>query len=853
MAEAFSFTVKCFFYFHTQTISFLSCKLKAYNMPPHELRYAKPAAAINCFFISCNSYYRLMLKNYIKTSFRYFLNHKAFSTINIIGLSTGICVCFFALLYVQFELSRDSYNKQADNIYRLVTDIKTPTGINYESTSAPMAPAIQAAFPEVKIATRILMDDMIIQSNPNNASKEEIAYADASAFSVFTWPLLRGNAKHLLDAPYNVVLTESAAIKYYGNADPIGQTMLINGQQKAAVTGIMKDIPYNSHLRVSMIFSMATLIQPGTSWNTDWSHFGFYTYLLMQPGVDPAKFSAKLPAFIAANVEQSQSKYTLSVEQLKKVYLYGKPRGHRTGSSESGSIGNIYIFSIIAAFVLFIACFNFINLTTAFSLKRAREIGVRKVLGASKSQLVFQFFMDAVLLCIIAFVIALALASLLLPLFNQLTGTIVATGIFENLYYIGGLLSIAVLVGLLSGIYPALFLSGFKPISSLKGQFASGNGGLVLRKSLVVAQFAISIILIISTVVVYNQLDFMQNQQLGFEKGHKLVIDYQYDQRISEHPDLVKQQLTSINGVGSVTLSSSVPGTPNNKYPTSIASAQNLYQEVLAEAYYTDGDFLKQYRIKVIAGRSFNKQFALDAKAMLINETMVQKMGYKSPDEAIGKPFKQFKAEGTIVGVVKDFHFHSSQELVQPLAIRPASGFFTCLTLDINSANIQQTINGIEKQWKQLAPGLPLIYFFEDEAYNKQYLAQQRFGSLFVCFSALAILISCLGLFGLSAFSTAQRKKEIGVRKVMGASVTSIAALLSKDFVGLVFMALIVASPLAWWAMHSWLQGFAYRIQISWWLFVLSGSAALLIAMITVSFQSVKAALVNPVKSLKSE
>ena len=794
-----------------------------------------------------------MLKNYIKTSFRYFLNHKAFSLINIIGLSTGICVCFFALLYVQFELSRDNYNKQADNIYRLVTDIKTPVGINYESTSAPMAPAMQSTFPEVKIATRVFMDDMILQSNPNNASKEEIAYADASAFSVFTWPLLRGDAKHLLDAPYNVVLTESAAIKYFGNADPVGQTMLINGQQKAAVTGIMKDIPYNSHLRVSMIFSMATLIQPGIGWDTNWTHFGFYTYLLLQPGVDPAKFSAKLPAFINANVEQSQSKYTLSIEPLKKVYLYGKPRGHRTGSSESGSIGNIYIFSIIAAFVLFIACFNFINLTTAFSLKRTREIGVRKVLGASKKQLVLQFFMDAVLLCLIAFVIALVLATLLLPLFNRLTGTIIATGVFENLYYIAGLLAIAVLVGLLSGIYPALFLSGFKPISSLKGQFASGSGGLMLRKSLVVTQFAISIILIISTVVVYNQLDFMQNQQLGFEKGHKLVIDYQYDQRITNHIDLVKQQLGTIKGVGAVSVSSTVPGTPNNKYPTQIANADNLFQEVLTDVYYFDGDFLNQYGIKVIAGRGFNKQFVLDEKAMLINEAMVQKMGYKNPDEAIGKRFKQFNSDGTIVGVVKDFHFHSAQELVQPLAIRPNSGFFTVITIDIRSTNMQQTIGRIEQQWKQLAPGLPLIYVFEDDAYNKQYLAQQRFGSLFVCFSALAILISCLGLLGLSAFSTAQRKKEIGIRKVLGASVTSIAALLSKDFVRLVFIALIVASPLAWWAMHSWLQGFAYRIQISWWVFVLSGSAALLIALFTVSFQSLKAALVNPVKSLRSE
>ncbi|MDP9077900.1 MAG: ABC transporter permease [Bacteroidota bacterium] len=796
-----------------------------------------------------------MLKNYFKTSLRYFINHKGFSIINIIGLSTGICVCFFALLYVQFELSRDSYNKQADNIYRLVTDIKTPVGINYESTSAPMAAAIQATFPEVKIATRVFMDDMIIQSNPNNAAKEEIAYADASVFSVFSWPLLRGDAKHLFDAPCNVVLTESAAKHYFGNADPVGKTMLINGKTTAAVTGIMKDIPYNSHLRVGMIFSMSTLIdaQRQSGWNTNWKHFGFYTYLLLKPGTDPAKLQAKLPAFINANIDQSQSKHSLLIEPLKKVYLYGKPRGHRTGSSESGSISNIYIFSVIAVFVLFIACFNFINLTTAFSLKRAREIGVRKVLGATKNQLIIQFFTDSVLLCLIAFILALGLAALLLPMFNQITGATIANSIFDNLYYIAGLLLIAVFVGLLSGVYPALFLSGFKPISSLKGQLASGNGSLMLRKSLVVAQFSISIILIISTIIVYNQLDFMQNQQLGFKKDHRMVIDYQFNDNINAHPNLVKQQLGAIPGVSGVSLSSSVPGTPNNIFHTSITNPDNLYQDMLTDVYYFDGDFLNQYGVKVIAGRGFSKQFVQDEKTMLINEAMVKKMGYKTPEEAIGKQFKQFISSGTIVGVIKDFHFHSSQELVQPLAIRPIIGFFTCITIDISSVHMQQTIAMVEKRWKELAPGLPLIYFFEDEAYNKQFIAQQRFGNLFICFSVLAILISCLGLLGLSAFSTAQRKKEIGIRKVMGASVTSIAALLSKDFVQLVFIALVIASPLAWLAMHTWLQDFAYRINISWWVFVFSGATAILIALVTVSFQSVKAALVNPVRSLKSE
>jgi len=793
-----------------------------------------------------------MLKNYLKTTIRYLLVNKAFSIINIIGLATGICVCFFALLYVQFELSRDSYNKQADRIYRLVTDIKTPLGTNYQSASTPMGPAIATTYPEVKAAARVFMDDLIIQSNPNNATKEEVAYADASVFSIFTWPLLRGDSRHLFDAPYNVVLSESAAKKYFGDADPIGKTLLINGQQNAAVTGIMKDIPYNSHLRVDMLFSMSSLVS--ANWEHNWKSFGFYTYLLLQPGVDAAQLSAKLPAFVKANMDQSQVKYKLSIEPLKKVYLYGYPRGHRTGSSESGNINNIYVFSIVAAFVLFIACFNFINLTTAFSLKRAREVGVRKVLGASKKQLVLQFFMDAVFLCLIAFFIALLLAAFLLPLFNRLSGTITSTNVFEHLSYVSYLLLIAIVVGLLSGIYPALFLSGFKPVNSLKKQFMPGNNSLLFRKSLVVAQFTISIVLIVATLVVYTQLDFMQNQALGFKKEHKLVIDYQFDKRINEHATAVKQQFLNISGIKGACLSSSIPGTPNNSYSVFLDDSHNLQQEIPADSYYTDDDFLKQYGIKIVAGRGFITQYDTERnKVLLINEAMVKKLGYKNPDEAIGKRFRQFAGEGTVVGVVKNFHVHSSQEVIKPLFIRPANGFFTCLTLDISSDHVQQVVNQVEKQWKQIAPGLPFVYFFADEAYNKQFIAQLRFGRLFICFSALAILISCLGLIGLSAFSAAQRKKEIGVRKVLGASVMNITALLSKEFVKLVLLAFIIASPLAWWAMNNWLQDFAYRIQISWWLFIYSGVTALLVALFAVSFQAIKAAMANPVKSLKTE
>lgn len=794
-----------------------------------------------------------MLKNYFKTTFRYFWNHKIFSLINIAGLATGICVCFFALFYVQFELSRDNYNQNADNIYRLVTDVKTPSGINYESTPAPMAPAIQSMYPEIKEVARVFMDDMIIQSNPGNAIKEEIAYADASVFKIFTWPLLRGNAAHLFDAPFDVVLSETAAKKYFGKTDPMGQILLLNGKDKATITGIMKDIPYNSHLRVDMLFSMSSLTNGG-GWSHNWTRFGFYTYLMLRPDQSPAQLQHKFPAFVKANFDQGQVKYQLAIEPLKKVYLYGKPRGHRTGASESGSITNVYIVSVVAMLVLFIACFNFINLTTAFSLRRAKEIGVRKVLGASKGQLVIQFFMDAILLCLISFVVALILAVLLLPMFNQLTGTIISQNIFSHFQNILWLLLIAIIVGLLSGAYPALYLSGFKPISSLKGKFGSSVKGLALRKTLVIAQFSISIFLIIATTVVYQQLNFMQNQQLGFRKDHQLVVDFQFDNRINQHADAIKQQLAAIPGVGMISLSSSIPGTPNNQYKTLMENARNEKQEQRTDAYFIDNDFLNQYQVKVIAGRGFSKNLAADTfKRMLINETMAKALGFDDPHEAIGKHFLQLRHEGTIIGVVKDFHFHSFKEKVQPLTIRLDPGNFTDLTLNISSLNTKHTISEIEAAWKNIAPGLPFVYFFADEAYNKQYIAQERFGTLFICFAIIAIVISCLGLLGLSAFNTTQRKKEIGIRKVLGASVSSITAMLSKDFVKLIVIALLIASPIAWWIMNSWLQSFAYRINIPLWVFLFSGFAAIVIALLTISFQSVKAAVVNPVKSLRND
>ena len=792
-----------------------------------------------------------MFRNYLKIAWRNLIRNKVFSAINIVGMTLGICVCFFALLFVNFELSYDIYHEKADRIYRLVTDVKTVTGTEYMSTTGGMAPAIQAAFPEVEASTRLFLDYLILQKDQDNPREEKIAYADSSLFSVFTVPLISGNPGTALNAPYTVVLSETAARHYFGTADPVGKTLTVNGKDLAHVTGVMKDMPYNSHVWVDVLMSMATL---GSEWQNNWKRFFFYTYLLLPDNCNTAQLSTKITRLVKEHTDQRKSQYALSLEPLTQVYLHGKPRGSRSGSSVSGSLTNVYIFSLIAVFVLFIAGFNFINLTTAFAEKRVKEVGVRKVLGAERQQLIGQFLLDSVLLNLISFALAVASCILLLPLFNTLTGKTISPTIFAYSQYLGWLFILAITIGLISGLYPAFFLSGFQPIASLRGRFRAGLGGINLRQFLVVTQFSISVTLIIATIVVYAQLHHMQNYELGFRKDHKLVVDFQFDDRISDHSDLIKQRLTHLPGIDGVSLSSCIPGRENHTYPTKLEASNHDLQEIESAAYFVDSDFLRQYQIDVIAGRGFSPQFASDStEAMVINEAAVKSLGYANPGEAIGKRFEQLNRKGLIVGVIRNFHFHSLQETIQPLTLRIAPGFFTFMTLTVSVQHTQKTIDNLKRAWGKMASGVPFLYFFADDTYDAQYSTEERFGTLFVCLAITAILISCLGLFGLSIFSTAQRTKEIGVRKVLGASVGSVVTLLAQDFLKLVLIAIVIASPVAWYAMDKWLQSFAYKIDITWWVFALAGLLAVGIALLTVSFQSVKAALTNPVKSLRSD
>ena len=798
-----------------------------------------------------------MLLNYFRTTLRYLWTHRFFSGINLLGLAVGLCVCFLAALYVQFELSYDTYHEKANRIYRLVTDVETSTGVSYESTSAPMAPALQSAFAEVENATRILIDYLIVQPEDRSFFGEEtVAYADPSLFSVFTFPLLSGNAATALEAPLTVVLSETAAHRFFGTADCVGETLLLDETQVATVTGVMKDMPYNSHFRVDIFVSMATLLKewnPGMS--QQWSRFGFYTYLLLPPNTEASPLSSLFTQYVRDHTT-SDKNYSLALEPLTEVYLTGKARGSRTGSSSHGNVRNVYIFSIVALFVLFIACFNFVNLTTALSLQRSKEVGVRKVLGASRRQLMTQFLLDAVLLSLLASGLALLLSALLLPWYNQLAGSVVRVNVMSHLLDVGWLLLTALLAGGVSGLYPAWLLSGFQVSGHLRRHSSLGPSGHLLQRVLIVAQFSVSILLMVATAVVYRQVHYMQATDPGFAKEHTLVADFHFDKQIWDRSPLIKQQLTGVPGVSEASLSSSVPGRANRKYVTQLEDSHHAFQELMMDVYFVDCDFLEQYDINVVAGRGFSADRASDStEAMLINEAAVRQLGYRDPEAAIGQRFEQNRRQGTIIGVIEDFHVHSFREAIPPLTLRMTPGFnlYTFVTLTISPQNVPATISGLRRRWEALAPGKPFAYFFLDERYDQQYATETRFSQLFISLATIAIFLSCLGLVALSTLSAVRRTQEVGIRKVLGASVPSVVRLLTKDFLGLVLAAIALGMPVAWWMADRWLQTFAYRVSVSWWLFLGVGIVAIVMATVAVGFQAVRAAVVNPVDSLRSE
>jgi putative ABC transport system permease protein len=652
-----------------------------------------------------------------------------------------------------------------------------------------------------------------------------------------------------LKTPFSVVLSQSTAKKYFGDGDPMGQTLLFSDSGfSATVTGVMKDLPGNSSIKADLFVSMSTRKRFRDSLDYRWGSFGVSSFVLLRPGADPDALRARLRPFIQKHIGEKlkaqKQNYVLFLEPLKDIYWSSR------GGFVNGNRSNVNIFSVIGLFILLIACINFVNLTTARATERAKEVGIRKVIGAERFQLAGQFLGESVVLCCIAFVLSVGLCGLALPLFNQLAGKTVSAGVYNEPGNILTLLTIALVIGLLAGVYPALVLSSFRPIASLKGRFATSRQGLVLRKGLVIVQFTISISLIIGTVVVYSELDYMRSRDLGFDKDRLLVVDTHND----PHKQMFRQEVSGLPGVQSAAFAGSVPGAGTWSAYSKVENSRGEMQVADLGLTYVDFGFLEQYKMRLLAGRFFRRDIPTDTmQAMILNEKAVRLFGYPSPAAAVGRRFEQWGKKGRIIGVIKDYNFNGLQQEVTPLSI--CLDFSDCnyLSLKVTGKHLPATIAALKKKWDQLGTPLPLDYFFLDEAFDEQYKSETRFGNLFVNFAVLAIFISCLGLLGLSSYSTVQRTKEVGVRRVMGASVSGIVGLLSAGFLKLVVLAFVIAVPLSWYLMDKWLRNFAYRIDLSWWIFVESGVAALFIAFLTISYQAIKAAVTSPVKSLRTE
>jgi len=794
-----------------------------------------------------------MLKNYLKIAWRNIWKTKGFSIINIMGLAVGMTACFLIALYVNFERSYDRYHGKADRIYRLVCDVKTPTEtINANITSGPMAMYAAKDLPEIENFVRLLPNSLLIRKDNIKYQESKLFFADSTLFQLFDFAMVAGDPATALKEPFSVVLSESAAKKYFGQEDPMGKSLLLTDDSfNSKVTGVIKDIPENSQFKGDVFVSMVTLIKMANfKFDEQWGNFGFTSYLLTKPNTDPSLLTTKFPAFLTNRVgkemDQMKMHYSLFLEPLKEVYLYSK-----RGGFESGNINNVYIFAVVALFILLIACINFINLSTARAIERAKEVGIRKVVGAYRIQITRQFISESVLICLLAFIISLLLCLGLIPYFNYLAGKEISGGIFHHPIYIVILFLLACLIGILAGIYPALVLSSFKPVTVLKGKFSSNAKGLLLRKSLVIVQFVVSIALIAGTLIVYRQLGYMRNQNLGFNKEQMLILQTNGDAKSR----ILKDAIISVPGVLSNSVSGAVPGGENPVAYSEIENKQGDMQIANLPVYFVDYNYIPLYKIKLVAGRIFSPDFGTDtAQAMILNESAVKLFGYLKPEDAIGKKYSQWGSEGKIIGVIKDFHFKSLQSKIEPLSMRYGQGNGGGLvSVKIEGQHINTALQAIERKWHEIIPSRPFEYFFADEFFDRQYRAENRFGGLFLNFAVLAIFISCLGLFGLVSYNTTQRYREIGIRKVLGASVSTIVRLLSIDFLQLVCLSILIASPLMWFFMSKWLADFAYHIDISWWIFAVAGSIAVGIALVVITSLTIKAAMENPVKSLRSE
>lgn len=807
-----------------------------------------------------------MIKSYLTSAFRNFIKHKTFTFLNIAGLSLGIAASLLILQYVKYEKSFDAFHSKAKEIYRIQYNGWRDGKLNFECAAAVPAvgPALKNNFPEVEQFSRLFpVSGVITYESPENGvisfREDKMQITDPAVFEVFDFRLLQGNAVTALEGPNKVVITQSASRKYFGDTDPIGKTISWDGSRKFEVTGVMEEVPTNSHIKFNFLFSYQTLNnETNNESETAWGWYDFNTYVTLKPGTDVASLQSKWNEWLVENRSEEWNKYNYKQEfilqPLLDIHLYSKLL-QESMPEEQGDGQSVYFLSIIAFFILFIAWVNYVNLATAKSFDRANEVGVRKVMGAQKSQLLYQFLSESFLINIMAALLAVLIVWLVWPAFSSLSGREIPINyILQKDFWIL-VLALFGVGSLFSGFYPALVLSSFRPVAVLKGKVIHSTRGGILRKGLVVVQFVASVFLITGSIIVYQQLDYMKKQDLGFDIKQTLVlqgpgvVDSLYDQNLESF----KKEAMRIAGVKEMTASSNVPGDEIfwtrgiRRITGGPESSLTVYNVGI------DYDYVPAYDLSVAAGRNFSENFPTDRRgSVILNRALSDALEFKNPDEAIGQKVRLGGDTLEIIGVLENYHQMSLKTTVAPLVFRcvGASSFYS---FKIETADYQNLLSEIKKPWDMFFPGNPMNYFFLDQFFNRQYESDRQFGQVFGLFTILAIFVACLGLFGLASFMTIQRTKEIGIRKVLGSTVPNIVLLLSRGFISLVLIANLIAWPLAWWIMDTWLQGFPYRITISPLLFIGAGLGVLIIAFLSVSFQTLKAAMINPAQTLKYE
>ncbi|MDE2845868.1 MAG: ABC transporter permease [Gemmatimonadota bacterium] len=798
-----------------------------------------------------------MLHNYLSVALRNLRRHPAYSLINISGLAIGMATCILILLYIQDELGYDRYHPHAERVYRIVDDIESGGQTNQTAgTPTGWGPALKRDFPEIELLVRMRGTESAWLVDLGNTIyyERKVIWAEPELFEMFSMPLVLGDPATALSEPYSMVISEELAYKYFGAEDPIGKAVNLDNRWDFMVTGVMRNLPTNSHMRPDMLVSYTTMNVIG-SWDLDdWEyHRNLYTYIRLRENVSPNEFEAKLPAFLERHAGDQYREAGISLrpslQPLVDIHLFSKRESEH---EPNGDIRYVALFMVIAFLILIIACINFINLATARSEMRAREVGVRKVLGANRMQLIRQFLGESVLMAGLAAIVAVILVQLVLPAMNDIAGKQLALPLAD-----WRVLAVLVLgttaIGLAAGSYPAAYLSGFLPAVVMKGSPESGNKGLGMRQMLVVVQFSMSIFLLVSTAIIYDQLEYIQTKRLGFDKEHVMVVPITGSPQQVNTP-VLRRRLSGLPGVVGISTTTGVPGM--RILPILEVRPEGMRPEdhLMMATLHVDEDFLDVMGIEVVAGRNFSSDWSTDTtSAYLLNETAVRNLGWGSPIDAIGRQFQRLsweRAPGRVIGVVEDFHLRTIHEEIEP-AVITTSPYHVFILIRIVPESISETIGRIEEVWNDVDSRYPLEYTFLDEDFDALYRTDRQLGEIFAVFAFLAIFVACLGLLGLASFSIQQRTREIGIRKVVGSSVSGIVVLLSKDFMKYVLWANVIAWPLAYFVMSNWLQNYAYNAEIRYVWFVAGGMLALVIAWLTIGAHAVAASRRNPVNALR--